>query len=150
MNQLISELEKATGFSGNTLVVYLVTLLVAGLLLLIATWKIFTKAGQAGWKCLIPIYNAYVFCKIIHMNFWVWVIILPFIVGGVSGFLNGDHQKISVIITVSYMVIMEIVMARKLAKAFGKGFLFTFGLILCPGLFELILGFGSSKYKYKA
>lgn len=26
----------------------------------IADWKIFTKAGEPGWKSLIPIYNVYV------------------------------------------------------------------------------------------
>ncbi len=26
----------------------------------IAYWRIFTKAGEAGWKSLIPIYNTYV------------------------------------------------------------------------------------------
>lgn len=28
--------------------------------LVVAYWKIFTKAGEAGWKSLIPIYNGYV------------------------------------------------------------------------------------------
>ena len=27
------------------------------ILTVIATWKIFKKAGEPGWKCLIPIYN---------------------------------------------------------------------------------------------
>ncbi|HPH88503.1 MAG TPA: DUF5684 domain-containing protein, partial [Chitinophagales bacterium] len=27
---------------------------------IICHWKIFTKAGQEGWKSLIPFYNAYV------------------------------------------------------------------------------------------
>ena len=33
---------------------------------IIANWKIFTKAGQAGWKTLIPIYNGMVLFKIIY------------------------------------------------------------------------------------
>lgn len=28
-------------------------------LMIIAQWKVFTKAGEAGWKVLIPFYNAY-------------------------------------------------------------------------------------------
>ena len=27
------------------------------IILVIANWKIFTKAGEAGWKSIIPIYN---------------------------------------------------------------------------------------------
>ena len=29
-------------------------------------WVIYTKAGEAGWKCLIPIYNLIVLLKIIN------------------------------------------------------------------------------------
>lgn len=30
------------------------------ILQVIAYWKIFTKAGEEGWKSIIPIYNGYV------------------------------------------------------------------------------------------
>ena len=35
------------------------------ILMIAAWWKIFTKAGQPGWACIIPIYNLYVWCKIV-------------------------------------------------------------------------------------
>lgn len=34
------------------------------ILMIVAQWRIFVKAGEAGWKVLIPIYNAFVFYKI--------------------------------------------------------------------------------------
>lgn len=52
--------------AGGFFAVYLVIAIVLGALLLIANWKIFTKAGQAGWKTLIPIYNGMVLFKIIY------------------------------------------------------------------------------------
>ena len=33
-------------------------------LLVVARWKIFTKAGEAGWKSIVPIYSDYVQWKI--------------------------------------------------------------------------------------
>ena len=33
------------------------------LLSIIATWKIFVKMGEEGWKCLIPFYSNYILCK---------------------------------------------------------------------------------------
>ena len=30
----------------------------------VAYWRIFTKAGEAGWKSLIPVYNTYVQYKL--------------------------------------------------------------------------------------
>jgi len=38
-------------------------------------WKIFEKAGEQGWKALIPIYNYYTWLKIIKRPWW-WIFIL--------------------------------------------------------------------------
>ena len=35
----------------------LVIAIVIGILTILAHWKIFTKAGEKGWKAIIPIYN---------------------------------------------------------------------------------------------
>ena len=52
----------AGGFMGF-LATYSIVLIVVGILTIIAQWKIFTKAGEAGWKCLIPIYNLVILFK---------------------------------------------------------------------------------------
>ena len=45
----------------------------------IAYWKIFTKAGEAGWKAIIPILNTYVMFKIAYGNGWRFLLLLiPF------------------------------------------------------------------------
>lgn len=90
----------------------------------LAHWMIFEKAGEAGWKSLIPIYNNYVAFKIVWGNGWMFLTVLIPIVG--------------FIFAIIYMV--------KLAKAFGQGGAFIVGLILLPYIFQLILGFGSAEY----
>ncbi|MFO8088107.1 MAG: DUF5684 domain-containing protein [Bacteroidales bacterium] len=43
-------------------------------------WKMFEKAGEPGWKVLIPFYNFYVWLKIIHKPLWWYIFLLiPFI-----------------------------------------------------------------------
>ncbi|MCX6280661.1 MAG: signal peptidase I [Bacteroidetes bacterium] len=43
-------------------------------------WGIFTKAGEAGWKILIPFYNLYIWLKIIGKPLWWYIFLLiPFI-----------------------------------------------------------------------
>ena len=42
----------------------------------IALWKAFTKAGEAGWKAIIPIYHTYIEYKIAGMKNWFWYGIL--------------------------------------------------------------------------
>ncbi len=43
-------------------------------------WKIFQKAGYRGWEAIIPLYNFYIWLKVIHKPLWWFVFILiPFI-----------------------------------------------------------------------
>ena len=91
---------------------------------LVAEWKIFTKAGEEGWKCLIPIYNVYVLSKIVGISFWY--ILLCFIPFGALAWI--------------------IMMMVALAKSFGKSGGFAVGLILLSPIFTCILGFGDAKY----
>jgi signal peptidase I len=41
----------------------------------IGLWKLFEKAGLAGWQCIIPIYNAYIMAKLSGKPVW-WVLLL--------------------------------------------------------------------------
>ena len=49
------------GFAGGVLaaasIVSVLVSIVSYVLIVIGWWKIFTKAGEAGWKSLIPFYN---------------------------------------------------------------------------------------------
>ena len=90
-----------------------------------AWWKIFTKAGQPGWACIIPIYNLYVWCKIVGRPWW-WILLM-------------------LIPLVNFIIL--IILFIDLAKSFGKGVGFGIGLILLPIIFFPILGFGSAQYQ---
>ena len=91
---------------------------------LVALWKIFEKAGQAGWKAIIPIYNAYILLKIVGKPGW-WLIL----------FLIPVVNLIFVIWTYNM-----------LSKSFGKDEAFTAGIVLLGFIFLPRLGFGSAKY----
>lgn len=47
----------------NTLIILLIIVFIRIILSRIAIWKILTKSGINGWKCLIPSYNFYVLTK---------------------------------------------------------------------------------------
>lgn len=94
------------------------------ILLVVAEWKIFTKAGEKGWKSLIPIYNYYILCKIADGNGWKFLLfIVP-------------------IVNLVYIIMLN----YRLALSFGKDVGFTIGLVFLPSIFTLILGFGSAQY----
>ena len=53
--------EMALGaFLGAYLGMVCLFIIVITVLSIIANWKVYTKAGREGWKCLIPVYNVYV------------------------------------------------------------------------------------------
>ena len=102
----------------------IVGLLIA-LLLIVAMWKVFTKAGQPGWASIIPIYNLYVWCKIVGRPWW-WILLM------LIPFVN---------------FIILIILCIDTAKSFGKGAGFGIGLAFLGIIFWPILGFGSAQYQ---
>lgn len=103
---------------------YSIIVLIVAVLMIVAMWKIFTKADEPGWASIVPIYNLYVMYKISFGNGWLFLLTLVPFVGAV----------------------MAIIMCFKLSKAFGHGVGFGFGLLFLSPIFYLILAFGSSDY----
>lgn len=139
-----------TAVASSFLAVIIIGVLLFYVLSVIACWKIFTKAGEAGWKALIPIYNTYIMYKISNLSFVYWFIIPIVCVSVLSGISTSvDSEGLKGFLSVASAVV-EIVMLAKfssaLAKAFGKGTGFAVGLFFFPNIFQLILGFGSAKY----
>ncbi len=136
-------------FAGAMVVVGIVGLIIA-ILQIIAWWRLFTKAGEKGWKSIIPIYNVYVFMKIIGMNFWKWFIgyvVLTILVN------VGSSANITWLALVAGLPLIigvfayAIISARNTAKAYGKGTGFAVGLFFLQTIFLLILGLGASEYQ---
>ena len=120
------------------------------LLQIIANWRIFTKAGEAGWKSIIPIYGDYISYKIAWQPAYFW---LTLILGIVSSYLQetletGESLTVYmlVILIKIILVVISIMYSIKLARAFGRGTGFAIGLIFLPPIFMLILGFGDDRY----
>jgi hypothetical protein len=105
--------------------VFVVLYLGIALFFIIAYWKIFVKAGQPGWGVLIPIYNLYLLMKIAGKpGWWLLLYLIPLV-----------------------NVVIAIIVALEVAKAFGKSAAFAiFLLILFPFIGVPILGFGSAVY----
>ena len=110
--------------SAGVMLVYSIFVLVIAVLTLVAMWKIFVKAGKPGWACLIPFYNMYCMYDIAWGNGWLFLLTFIPCVG----------------------LVFAIIMLFKLAKAFGQGTGFGFGLLFLNTIFVLILGFGKAEY----
>ncbi|ANE52709.1 DUF5684 domain-containing protein [Flavisolibacter tropicus] len=104
---------------------FLILFAFAFVIFLIASqWKVFEKAGQPGWACIVPIYNTYVLLKIAGKpGWWLLLLFVPFV-----------------------NIVFAIWTVNMISKSFGKDEGFTAGLILLGFVFWPILGFGSAQY----
>lgn len=123
-NELQNETMNMLGFKTGMMFSQALITIVLCVVVIIAMYKLFKKAGEAGWKAIIPIYNLYILYKITWGNGLLFLLLLiPFV-----------------------NIVISIITYYKLAKAFGYGLLFTIGLLFIPWIFLLILGFGSAEY----
>lgn len=102
----------------------LIVSLCVSVLLIIATWKMYEKAGEPGWASIVPFYSSYIFYKIATGHGWAFLLTFIPCVG----------------------LIYQIYATYKLAQKFGKGIGFTLGLLFVPFVFFPMLGFDDSEY----
>jgi hypothetical protein len=94
------------------------------LLTLASLWQIFNKAGEAGWKSLVPIYGMVVFQRILgRPGWWALLMFVPVV-----------------------NVLIGLVECFDLARVFGKGAGTALGLILLSPVFFAWLAFGPATY----
>jgi len=101
-----------------------ITVLLFTIVNIVAFWRIFEKAGQPGWKSIIPVYNLVTLFQILNKP-WYWLLFLM---------IPGLHLFIPL-----WMIIL-------LGERFGRDDLFVMGLFLFGFIFVPILGFGDAKY----
>ena len=124
MSGIVVDPTTNTAADGGILGTMLLLIGAVYLVLFVATWKLYSKAGRPGWASLIPIYTTVVFCRICGRSGWLT---LALMIPGVN-------------------VIVSIMLTVDLARVFGRGTGFVFGLIFLSPIFFPILAFGSSRY----
>jgi hypothetical protein len=145
------------GFVLASLAVISVIAIIYAVLTIIARWKVFTKAGEAGWKSIIPIYSDYIEWKLSWTNINLfWAMLGLTIVGAVlnsmgsgSASANGGMNIMSIIGAVAILAgaVIALIQKYKLFLSFGKGIGWFIGYIFLNNIMILVLGLGSSEYQ---
>lgn len=124
MYQTTMTTQATQAISLGLLMAYGVFCLALSVFMIVCMWRIFSKAGEAGWKSIIPIYNTYILVKIATGNGLLFLLlIVPFV-----------------------NFIFAIIVLHKLSKSFGHGGGFTCGLIFLSIIFVPILAFENNQY----
>lgn len=122
---LLTNFAAEYNFDGPTATTLLVIYFAAIIIMIVAMWKMFAKAGEAGWKSLVPFYNTYILFRIAGRNGWGFLLLLVPIVN----------------------VVVSVMLAVDLAKHYGKSTAFgVIGLFFFSTIGYLILGYGSAEY----
>ena len=147
-------------------------------LMIVALWRIFDKAGEHGWASLIPFYKDYVLYKVSGKKnlFWGFLICSILNIGAVAAFvvlffviafgvLNTVNYNPSddVLMTYGFVIIIaglvlvvcgilcivfRAMQCAGLAKSFGVSGGFAVGLFFLPHIFYSILAFGRNYMYY--
>ena len=103
--------------------------LVIYVIVVVALWRVFAKAGWPGILAIIPIVNMFILVKIAGYSAWL----------GLLYFIPIAN------------LVLAIIVAIKVGERFGKGGAFSFFLLfLFPFIGYLILGFGDARYMKRA
>jgi hypothetical protein len=121
---LVAQVQIETYSEGGGAVVLLVYLALI-VVTIAGWWMTFTKAGEAGWASIIPIYNLIVLLRIAGKPWW-WVFL--FLIPIVS-------------------LVIVVLVSIDVAKNLGKGAGFGLGLAFLSFIFYPILGFGDARYQ---
>lgn len=115
----------AAGVAAGAVLLYFLFVFAFYALMVAAQWKMFTKAGEAGWKSIIPFYNTYILFQLAGRNGWGFLLMfIPFV-----------------------NLVVWIVVMIDLAKHYGKSTAFgVVGLVIFNVIGLLMLGFGDAKY----
>jgi len=95
-------------------------------LLVVALWRVFSKAGYPGWLAIIPVVNLIFLTKIAGFSGWFALLYIVPIVG----------------------FVFYIIVSIRVGRAFGHGWFFSIALLVLLHIIGyLILAFSSDTYR---
>lgn len=116
--------------------------------IILGDFFVLRKAGEQGFKALIPFYGDYVKTNLI----WDKKAYIMLIVTSLGGaLLSAAWPEQTAVVWIStalsvFYLFFRLAYQIKLAFAFGKGMLFALGLFIAEPIFGLILGLDRSAY----
>lgn len=140
---------------GISIMALCLVLIAIWVLFIIAYWKMFTKAGEKGWKSIIPIYNNYVAFRIAWKDgskgFAIYIIaMLAYSIFAGIGTSLGDSSAGGMVMNLLSLaaaivgLVYYVKFCLRQAAAYSKGTACGVLSIFFPNILALYYGFGST------
>ena len=109
--------------------------------------KMYRKAGVAGWKAFIPVYNTYNNYKLSWNGKFFFLAAALYIL--VTALSNSAMLAAQLAVIAAGIALMVVTVKQnvKMAKLFGKGTGTGIALVFFPGITSLILGLGKAEFQ---
>lgn len=120
--------------------------LIRYLMIAIGYCKMYRKAGVAGWKAFIPVFNTYNNYKISWNGKMFFLSAALYILLSVLGGAEALAIQLAVAAAGIALIAVTVKQNIKMAKLFGKGAGTGIALVFFPGITSLILGLGKAEY----
>ena len=131
----------------NYILIFVIVSLIMTILHVVGIWNVFKKAGEPGWKSIIPFYNTYTLYKISWNPMWFWLVLLGGLIG--AGLLSFATVTVCVILGALvelFAFVVRFVMYYRLCLSFGWGVGKYILTILFAPIMLMVMGFGKSVY----
>ena len=128
-----------------------VVMIILEVVMIIARWRIFTKANQPGWKSLIPIYSEYTdfnlswdggqFIGLLTVGIIIYIMN--------KATLSNGKAMLGIVLDIIFLVCMLIALIVKnirLARCFDKSTGFAMLLTFIPPVGYAMLAFGDDRF----
>jgi hypothetical protein len=132
-------------------------ILILRILAVSGMYKVFEKAKMnEPWHALVPGLNVWSFSKIgntptifaiLGVFFYIFIVVRGFYPNEVNTFAHSNFVIFEIFLLSTLVGYCRVL--YDVAKSFGKGFLFSLGLIFLSFIFFPILGFGDAVYASK-
>ena len=109
--------------------------------------KMYRKAGEAGWKAFIPVYNTYTNYKISWAGKFFFLSAALYILVTLLSNPAGLALQLAVGAAAIALMVVAVKQEIKMAKCFGKGVGTGIALLFFPGITSLILGLGKAEFQ---
>lgn len=107
------------------------------IIILIAKWNLYKKAGYKGWESLIPLYNNWILIKIAELNEWYY---LGLISPTLFNIINIEDITITIISSLIQLTTIFFIYYN-ISKKFNQDLIFAILLVIFPYIMIPILGF---------